>query len=58
MNWGGAIQIQGEPVPAIYGSHEIAAIPNSFSFPRYFAVKVSDESTNTSPISNIVSLLQ
>ncbi len=58
QNWGGAIQIQGEPVPSIHGTHETAVIPNTFTLPRYFAIKVSDESANTSSISNIVSLAQ
>ncbi len=56
QNWGGAIQLQGEPVPSIHGTHETAMIPNTFTQPRYFAIKVSDESANTSSISNIVSL--
>lgn len=56
VGWGGATQIQGEPAPSVSGTRETATIPNTFAMPRYFALKVSDESTNTSPISNIVCL--
>ncbi|MBK7091444.1 MAG: hypothetical protein IPH59_06955 [bacterium] len=58
LNWGGAIQVQGEPLPSVNGTHEQAAIVHTFTLPRYFALKVSDEATNTSPISNIVQLTQ
>lgn len=58
LNWGGAIQVQGEPTPSLSGTREQAAISHTFTLPRYFALKVCDEATNTSPISNIVQLTQ
>lgn len=53
-NWGGARQQQGEPVPSVYGEEEQMMLPDTFSVTTYFALKVSDEATNTSSISNIV----
>lgn len=58
LNWGEAIQVQGEPTPSVSGMIDHAAIVHNFTVPRFFALKVSDEATNTSPISNIVSLSQ
>jgi hypothetical protein len=55
-NWGGALQLQGEPTPSVNGTRETATIPNTFVRPRFFAIKVSDEAANTSAISNIVCL--
>ena len=56
QSWGGARQVQGEPVPGPKGTHEqmLLTISDSDST-YYFGVKVSDESRNTSPLSNIVS---
>lgn len=58
INWGGAQQELGEPVPSVKGTLESALITDNFTRPRYFALKVSDESENTSRISNIVCLCQ
>lgn len=58
MNWGGARQQQGEPTPKLVGTHEMMNLPDTFSVTTYFAVKVSDEATNTSAISNIVSRIR
>lgn len=53
-NWGGALQQLGEPVPSSVGARETMELPDTFSVTTYFAVKVSDEAENTSPLSNIV----
>ncbi len=58
MNWGGAQQVQGEPVPAVYSTPESVLVSDTYARPRFFALKVSDESANTSPLSNIVCLCQ
>ncbi len=54
-NWGNATVTQGEPVPSEPGTHEvmellIAPVDSTY----YFGIKVSDDSRNTSPLSNIV----
>jgi len=56
QSWGGAMQVLGEPIPGPSGTHEEMMLNmTSSDSVSYFGVKVSDESRNTSPLSNIVS---
>ncbi len=53
--WGDATDIQGEPHPSDPGTHEqvmLNLMPDDSTY--YFGIKVSDDSRNTSRLSNIV----
>lgn len=52
--WGGATVVQGEPIPSGPGTHEGMTLNlELLDSTYYFGLKVSDESRNTSPLSNL-----
>ncbi len=54
LNFGRAVQVQGEPAPGVAGAVDSLIIRGLVPGRRYFfAVKVGDEAGNRSPISNI-----
>jgi len=54
-NWGAALKISGEPFPDNAGTSQSITVPNlQPGKTYYFAVKTTDESGNTSPLSNAV----
>jgi hypothetical protein len=53
--WGGATPLPGEPVPSDPGTHEDMMLNLTLANSKYyFGLKVSDESNNTSRLSNVV----
>ncbi len=54
-NFGSALEAVGEPSPSVAGSAESFVVTGlSAETGYYFALKTTDDSTNTSPISNVV----
>lgn len=52
-NWAAATQVSGEPTPSVAGSSETMTVTGlSPSTTYFFAIKTSDEASNTSAISN------
>jgi hypothetical protein len=58
-SWGGATTVLGEPIPSEPGTGEEMALElQLLDSTYYFGLKVSDDSRNTSPLSNIVILMR
>jgi hypothetical protein len=56
-NWGAAVQVTGEPSPQSAGTPQGMVVTGlNPTTTYYFAMKVSDEVPNWSPLSNVVSL--
>ncbi|MEA2112549.1 MAG: fibronectin type III domain-containing protein [Patescibacteria group bacterium] len=54
-NWSSAIQVSGEPIPALSGTYELMTVSNLDSeVIYYFAIKTTDDNSNTSDISNVI----
>jgi hypothetical protein len=54
-NWALATQLNGEPVPAIAGTFESLSVPGLLCGRfYYFAIKMTDDFGNVSPLSNVV----
>jgi hypothetical protein len=58
VNWAGATQITGEPVPSAPGGKETFTVTGLNGGTQYFlAIKSADSAANVSPISNVASVV-
>lgn len=54
--WAAAVQVPGEPVPSGAGSNETFSFPIVGNGTFFVAMKASDEVSNWSPLSNVVTV--
>ncbi len=56
-NWASATQVTGEPLPSVAGSSESMSVSGLLANTTYyFGIKTSDQSSNTSTLSNVPNL--